>query len=211
MHHPRRDQLPNILATVTTVLFYLTIAGSALVLVGLPIIKLAGAENQQWSWGIPVSAVAAEGETSVATRWEGTVLRVEDIRGSLRLPLGPLPWSLFALLWLHGAVIAGLMLAILHHLRQLFRSVREEAPFDAANAVRLRWLGWLLLALATINTVAGAAVSFAVRGAVAGGGVRVPASLKVDMTMVFVALVLLALAEIFRRGAELEDERALVI
>jgi hypothetical protein len=127
------------------------------------------------------------------------------------LPLGPLPWSLFALLWLHVAVIAGLVLAMLHHLRQLFRRVRGGAPFDATNAMRLRWLGWLLLALATLNTVAGAAVSLAVRGAVTDGSVGIPASLEVDMTMVFVALVLLALAEIFRRGAELEDERALVI
>ncbi len=211
MHQPRSDQLPNILATVTTVLFYLAVAGAAFVLVVIPIMKVAGAENQEWYWGIPVSAVARETEASVATSWDGTVLRIDDIRGSLRLPLGPLPWSLFVLLWLHVAVIAGLVLAMLHQLRQLFRSVREGTPFDATNAVRLRWLGLLLLALAILNTVAGAAISLAVRGAVADGSVRVPASLNVDMTMVFVALVLLALAEIFRRGAELEHESALVI
>jgi hypothetical protein len=210
MQQPRPDRLPNILATVTTVLFYFVLAGAALVLLATPILKAAGAENQ-WYWGLPVSAVATDTETRVATRWEGTVLRVEDMRGSLRLPLDALPWWLFTLLWLHVAVMAGLVLAFLHHLRQLFRRVRDGTPFDAANAVRLRWLGLLLLALATLNTVAGAAVSLAVRGAVADGNFRVPASLKVDMTMVFVAFVLLALAAIFRRGAELEDERALVI
>lgn len=211
MQQQRPDLLPNILTSVTSVLFYFALAGAAFALVGLPIMKVVGAENQEWSWGIPVTAIAAEGETRVATRWNGTVLRIDDIRGSLRLPLGSLPWSLFALLWLQVAVMAGLVLAVLHHLRQLFRRVRAGTPFDAANAVRLRWLGLLLLALATTKAVAEAAISLAMRGAVVDGSVRVPASLKVDMTMVFVALVLLALSAIFRRGAELEDERALVI
>ena len=209
LRHP--DPLAKFLTTATTFLFYSGLIGAALVLIAMPAMKFAGAENQEWYWGIPVSAVASYPETRVATRWEGTVLRVEDVQGTLRLPLGPLPWTLFALLWLYQAVMAGLGLAFLHQLRLLFRRVRDGTPFDSENAVRLRWLGLVLLALATVKAIAGAVVSLAVRRSVAEGNLRVPASLDVDMTMVFVALVLLAFAEIFRRGAELEDERALVI
>jgi hypothetical protein len=39
----------------------------------------------------------------------------------------------------------------------------------------------------------------------------VPSGLHVDMTLVPVALVLMALAEVFRRGTELQDEQSLVV
>jgi hypothetical protein len=51
---------------------------------------------------------------------------------------------LFVLLWTHTAAALGLMLLFLHYLRRIFQRVRDGAPFDAANAVRLRWLGMLL-------------------------------------------------------------------
>jgi hypothetical protein len=39
----------------------------------------------------------------------------------------------------------------------------------------------------------------------------IPNGIHVDLTLVPVALVLIALAEVFRRGAELEHEQSLVV
>jgi hypothetical protein len=49
------------------------------------------------------------------------------------------------------------------------------------------------------------------RGLAAGSSLTVPNGFHVDGTVVFVALVLMALAEVFRRGAELEHEQSLVV
>jgi hypothetical protein len=39
----------------------------------------------------------------------------------------------------------------------------------------------------------------------------VPLGIRVDPMTLFMALVVIALAEVFRRGAELEDEQSLVV
>jgi hypothetical protein len=49
------------------------------------------------------------------------------------------------------------------------------------------------------------------RGLPAGSSLTVPTGFHTDLTLVFVALVLMALAEVFRRGAELEHEQSLVV
>jgi hypothetical protein len=123
-----------------------------------------------------------------------------------------LPWSVLALLWSYAAVGGALMLLFLHNLRRIFQRVRDGAAFDAQNVVRLRTLGTLLLAIAGLNAVAELATSVAVRrGLAPGSSLTVPTGLHIDLTLVPVALVLMALAEVFRRGAALEHEQSLVV
>jgi hypothetical protein len=50
-----------------------------------------------------------------------------------------------------------------------------------------------------------------VRRGLINGGITVPAALHIDGRIVFGALVLIVLAEVFRRGAELEAEQSLVV
>ena len=97
-------------------------------------------------------------------------------------------------------IIFALVLLFLHHLRALFRRVREGTPFDAANAARMRWLGVSLLALYVFF-----------------GGFEfwmsawVTRALHINWFGVFTALVLVGLAEVFRRGTALEEEQSLVV
>ena len=48
------------------------------------------------------------------------------------------PWWLVGVLWTHVAIVLTLMLLSLHHLRRIFQRVRDGAPFDADNALRMR-------------------------------------------------------------------------
>jgi hypothetical protein len=76
----------------------------------------------------------------------------------------------------------------------------------------LRTLSVLLLALALLNAAAEVATSVIFRsGLAADSHLAVPNGLHVNGTLVMVALVLMALAEVFRRGADLENEQSLVI
>jgi hypothetical protein len=119
---------------------------------------------------------------------------------------------LLALLWCYAAVAGALILFFLHNLRRIFQRVGDGAAFDARNVVRLRTLGMTLLAIAALKAVAEIATAIAVRrGLEAGSDLSVPTGFHTDLTLVPVALVIIALAEVFRRGAELEHEQSLVV
>jgi hypothetical protein len=207
----RSDRVVRVLTSLVTIAYFGSWVGVVVVLAGSPALKVLAGDDPQWMWGLPVPAVVVESEATVLTRWGPARLEVEDVRGVLRLPIAMLPWWLFALLWTHLATAGALMLAFLFHLRRIFQRVRDGTPFDAQNAIRLRWLGLLLLALALLNGVAESVTSMAVRSGLASGNIAVPRGLRIDMPLVLVALVLIALAEIFRRGAELEHEQSLVV
>lgn len=134
------------------------------------------------------------------------------VRGTLKLPISTMPWALLALLWCYAAVEGALMLLVLHNLRRIFQRVRDGAAFDAQNVVRLRTLGALLLAIAGLSAVAELTTSIVVRRGLAdGSSLTVPTGFHIDGTLVLVALVVRALAEVFRRGAALEHEQSLVV
>ena len=207
----RADRVPRMLTAIVSIAYVGIWVGAAVVLVGVPAVKLFAPDDPDWTWGLPVPATVADREATVVTRWGPARLRVEDVRGSVRLPIAMLPWWFVAVLWTHALVAFALMLPTLHHLRRIFQCVRDGAPFDTDNARRLRWVGLLLLALALLNGVAEFFTSMAVRRGLAGSSIMVPFAPRIDVPIVLVALMLVALAEIFRRGAELEDEQSLVV
>lgn len=207
----RPDRVVNVLTALASIAYYGLLGLAVVVLLGLPTIKLAGSGDAGWMIGLTVPVISVDPDVTVLTRWGDARLEVEDLHGSLRLPVGALPWGLFAVLWVYVAAAAALGLLFLHHLRRLFQRVREGAPFHAANAVRLRWLGLLALALAVLSGVSESVTAQAVRGGVLSERVEVPLGLSVDGSAVLFGLVLLALAEIFRRGAELEEEQSLTV
>jgi hypothetical protein len=179
-------------------------------LIALPLMRMAGAADMYYGLNLPVTAPALQAK--VQTVWGPAPLVVEDVRGKLKLPIAALPWSFVALLWGYTALVAALGLVFFHNLRRIFQRVRDGAAFDVQNVVRLRTLGALLLAIAVVNGMAELATSMAVRrGLAPESSLAVPTGFHADLTLVPVALVLIALAEVFRRGAELEHEQSLVV
>jgi len=211
MREYRPDRVVRLLTGLVSVAFFGLLVLGVVLLIGLPTVKLAAGDDPDWEIGLTVPVAPLDSGATVLTRWGDARLEVEDMRGSLRLPVGALPWWLFAVIWTYVAAAGALMLMFLHHLRRIFQRVRGGAPFDATNALRLRWLGLLALALALLKGVSESITSLAVRGGVISDRVEVPLGLSVDGSLVFFGLVLLALAEIFRRGAELEEEQSLTV
>jgi hypothetical protein len=207
----RPDRVVRVLTSVVSIAYFGLLVMGIIVLIGLPTVKLTTGDGPEWMIGLTVPVASLDSDATVLTRWGDGRLEVEDMRGSLRLPLGTLPWWLFAVLWTYVAVTTALMLMFLHHLRRIFQRVRNGAPFDATNALRLRWLGLLALAFAGLRGVSESVTSLAVRGSLISDRVEVPPGLSVDGRVVFFGMVLLALAEIFRRGAALEEEQSLTV
>jgi hypothetical protein len=190
--------------------FYWLLAMAVLLLVGSIAGKLFAGADRNWTWSLPLPARAAHSPTAVMTSWGPAQLQVLDARTTLRLPIGILPWWLFALLWTYVATAAALVLLALHHLRRILQRVRDGAPFDEANARRLRWLGICLLVV-SLNGVAERAIALAMRVELPAMTSQRPLTLPVDGSLVFVALLLVVLARVFRRGSDLEQDQSLVV
>ena len=212
MRNSHPDRVVRTLTALASVAYFGMWAGAALVLIALPMLKAFGGAGSGFHYGLELPVTAPTVQTMVETAWGPAPLTLDDVRGKLELPISTMPWSLLALLWCYAAIFGALMLLLLHNLRCIFQRVRDGAAFDAKNVMRLRTLGTLLLAIAGLNAVAELATSIAVRrGLAAGSTLTVPTGFHVDLTFVPVALVLMALAEVFRRGAALEHEQSLVI
>ena len=206
----RADRVVRVLSTLVSIAYFGLWSLGVTLLVCAPAAKLISA-GRNWIWQVEFPANLPDPATTVQTTWGPALFVVREVRGRLQFPVGLLPWRLFAVLWVHVAVVLGLTLLSLHHLRQIFRRVQDGAPFDADNALRMRTLGLLLLALAVFNGIATLVTTLALRAELSGGPVSVASGLHFNLPLVFAALVLVVLAEIFRRGSELEREQALVI
>ena len=207
----RPDRVVRLLAKVVSIAYFAFWVGAVVVLIGAPVVKLFAGDVPQWMWGLEVPATLSDSGATVSTGWGAARLEVENVRAQLRIPIGTMPWWLFALLWTHAAVAGALMLTFLYQLRAILRRAREGDPFDAANALRLRRLGWLLIAFAVFTGVAESITAVAVGRGLTRDSIAVPAGLYIDLRLVFVAFVLVSLGAIFRRGAELETEQSLVV
>lgn len=186
--------------------------GTVVVLVGIPAVKLRAGHDAEpvFHLGVPVTVDVPV--TSVATRWGPARVTVEEARAGMQWPVAALPWWITATIWGYTALGAALILLVLHELRRIFQRVRGGAPFDAGNALCLRRAGVLLVALAVCMGLGELTTTLLVgRGLESTVGVRVASGLHLDGSLVVFGLVLVALAEVFRRGADLEHEQSLVI
>ena len=211
MQTSRSDRVVRALTTITSLAYFGMWFLAIAVLVALPVARLSGAGSSfHYSLELPVSAPNLG--TAVNTIWGSAPLEIDGMRGRLQLPIATMPWALLFVLWLYAAAGGGLMLLVLRNLRSVFRRVRDGAAFDVQNVLRLRTLGALLMASAALNALAEAVTAMVVRrGLSADSNLAIPVGVHVDATLVLVGLAVMALAEVFRRGAELEHEQSLVI
>jgi hypothetical protein len=184
--------------------------GAIVILIGTPLAKALGGAD--WTYGLPVPASVTGPGTTVATSWGAAELKLDEVRAELDLPISMLPWWLVAVLWCYLAVAGVLMLLSVYQVRRIFQRVRDGAPFDAQNAVRLRSVGLFLLAFGLITGLGEFCTALAIRGGLrSSSAISVSSGFHINGPIVLIALGLVALAEIFRRGAELETEQSLVV
>ena len=210
MQPHRPDRIVKALTGIVSSAFFFLLAMFVLLLAGSLAVRLFGGADPNWTWSIRLPATEAHSPTSVLTSWGPARLEVQDVQTTLRLPLGTLPWGVVAMLWAHVAVFGTLMLLALHNLRRILQRVRDGAPFDASNATRLRWLGLSLLGL-SLNGVVELAIARTMTGDLPALASARSISMPVDGSLVFAALLLVALARIFHRGSDLEQDQSLVV
>ncbi len=233
MHAYRPDRVVRLLSALATAAYGVAWVFAVFLLVALPLGKLlagrAQGSSSGWSVQLGIGGVAVSAGTGGGFRVEvpvtlahtltrlpawrdaGGRLRVTEVKATASVPMSSLSAGTVVLLWAALAVFLALVLLFLYQLRRLFQRVRQGEPFDPGNAVRLRWLGILLVAAAVWKGVTDFWLSLVVSRLLEGPGNDLGTTFGLDGAVIMVALVLIALAEIFRRGAALEDEQALVV
>jgi hypothetical protein len=212
MEAQRPDRVVRFLTSLVSFLYYGAWVVAAKVVVIGPLLKLLvpGLLHDPSNFGLEVPVNVPGQESAVLSQW-ATVppgVRLTELNGDIRLPERLVPAWFNAVLVAGSAVFFALLLMFLHELRALLRRVRAGIPFDAGNATRMRRLGVLLLALYLFFGVFEFWMSAWVVRAL---DVAVGASPRIDLFAVFIALFLIGLAEVFRRGAALEAEQSLVV
>lgn len=105
--------------------------------------------------------------------------------------------SIFAL----GILVLGLIWTIMRKLLAIIASVEEGNPFVRANAVRLKAIGWLMVALQIIGVPLAIAA-----GEAADMFGDSDTGLDMSLNGILAILLVFILAGIFERGAEMREE-----
>lgn len=172
---------------------------------------------------LPVAAIGSSGALALDTPAYLASATVNLDRGEIEAIIqGPIPFLIqLANLLVTGGIVIGVLLL----LRRFARDVVAATPFTTGSAVRLRWIGVLLVALPlwkflidvlwhyllqgiTLST-GGRLVPFFSFEKMQAGELRLLASF--DFEFVFAGLLMLAVAEAFRIGIRLrQDSEAIV-
>jgi hypothetical protein len=144
-----------------------------------------------------------------SARPDGGRATLRDVRGSLAFapPSGVVPAAALAA----ALILLAFALWVISELRAVFRSFRHGRPFVPANVRRIRMIGWAMI----IGEVVRAAIvamgsAYAMRH-FSADGLRFEVRPDVNVMAIVGGLIVLALAEVFREGVRLDEDRSLTI
>ncbi len=125
--------------------------------------------------------------------------------------ISPELYRLPGLVWGIGFVAIGVVFFAIHTLREILATVSSGTPFVTENAIRLRHIGFAIIAggvlKVAVEMIVGLHIARYIK--IPGVGIGVRSSLGIE-TFLF-GLLVLVLAEIFRFGTELQEEHDLTV
>jgi hypothetical protein len=161
---------------------------------------------------IPV-AVRLEAQTvpAVAPSLGIEAAELRDVRGEGLMKFPPPNRAVLAAVALGAMAALALVLWVLLQLRGVVRTLAAGTPFVAANAVRIRRIGYAII----LGNLASFGVGYLTSTQMMRHFVAEGLSFDVRPELNFVALgsglVILVLAEVFRIGTRLEEDQAMTI
>jgi hypothetical protein len=182
-------------------------------------VLMGEAGGSGFTLSLPVTVDLRDSRLQSAWTGQAGAISLQEADATLRVPFTVAPASFRVAMYVTMVAALAIKMLFLYHLRELFRRVRDGAPFDPGNAARLRWLGGLIVAGHLLYIIAGGWLGRIVLSSLTDASIALRPSLWLDERLLFsfneglivLAAVLFALAEIFNRGAELEDEQSLVV
>jgi hypothetical protein len=122
------------------------------------------------------------------------------------------PDTLFTVGYLGSYVMAiALVFTMLYLLRQLFDALKHGSPFTPQNAARIRGIGLTIFLGSFGISLLRWFLQLHLYTLVTTKGLDIRVDLHPNYQTMFLGLVLLAIAELFRYGVKLEEEQALTV
>ena len=212
------------LRTLAALLSFLYAAAwvlAILVVIAAASVELFGGEAARRGFVLGVPATVEFSDLRLPSAWAGQTgaIAVTRADAKLEVPFWLAPGSFRAATYVVGALGYGMLLMFLYQVRGLFRKARDGDPFDARNATRLRWMAALIIGGHVLGRLFEAWQAATVLRTVQSLPFRISPAVALDERVLFsfnesvllAALMLFALAEVFRRGAALEEEQSLVV
>jgi hypothetical protein len=136
--------------------------------------------------------------------------QIEHVRGSLKF--SPPPGASLVAPALFGlAIMLALVLFVLGQLRAVFRTLRDGRPFVPANAARIRWIAFAVIAGEIGRTAIVYSSNSHVMTHFSANGLRFDARPDLNVLTIVHGLIILAIAEVFRTGTRLDEDQSLTI
>ena len=206
-----RHSLSSFLTLLLNIGFYGAALGAVL-MAFIAVVPLWFTDLRNVEMSIPVSFRVGSGIVQVAAPALG-IERAElrDAHGSGTLEFQP-PNGAFlsttAVLVILAFVFA---LWVLAQLRAVFSTLRDGHPFVPANARRIRWIGYAVIAGEIARSVVAFGTNSYVTRHFAAEGVRFDVRPDVNVLVIVCGLIILVIAEVFRAGTTLDEEASLTI
>lgn len=203
----RATRVVRVLSVLLGVVFYGGLASTALFVVLLAVLALGPDPVDGLTLSVAVAFDVDAAPITLGDQPRAVALQRADGALSLEGVSGEV-----LLLWAVPGVVAVLaFLAIVHQLRAVTRTVAVGTPFLPVNVRRIRTVGGLLIGLALVATALPPLLTSWVAQEYRVPGVTWRSVLDIDLALVIAGLLLFALAEVFRAGAELHEAQRLTI
>jgi len=204
-----KSSISSVLKVILDVAWYLSIAGISIAVI-LAAISLQSRGNLRGHLNIPVIVDVDPGVYSISAPDYGiTSATLQDLSGDLhfRSPGG-------RMLLFFAAYIAagfGILMVVLYQLRNIMATLAAGSPFVAANAGRIRFIGWTVIAGHLLQGFIEFIGQVVVKASFQATGITFGWTYHMSVQTLFWGFVILALAEVFRLGVELREDQSLTV
>lgn len=203
----RRSLAASLLVLVNVSWYFLAFVMALTVVLTLasPVIDLSGGEI-----GLPVSFTVDQAAVAVSAPAIGVAgARLEDARASLVFTPGSKQFLIGPLLSVLAMLAFGLW--VLAELRGVFRTLRDGHPFVAANAARIRRIGWALILSEPVRAAMVYSANLFSSTNFSAPGLRFDARFDFNAMTIVHGAIVLVIAEVFRAGTRLDEEQSLTV
>jgi hypothetical protein len=191
-------------------ILYVIVLIAAVAFVGLGAYYLIAPDPEGLQVDAPVSFRLDENAFSITSAKLGVERSIiDDVTGMAKfnVPLRPLILMYLALVTVMAVVVVFVLLC----LRRIFASLVEGYPFTLDNARRIRWIAVIVLCGEIVIKLVEFFTQRYIRSNFEAEGLTLNADFALDLSTIFVGLVLLVLSELFRIGSELQREKELTV
>jgi hypothetical protein len=202
--------IASLVTLVLDVCWYLGAISLGLLALLLVFSLFPGSLGGNLQMSLPVAFnVDSHAYTVTSSSLETDDAHMEKVRAYLRFPI-----QKGRFLSINVAIIIVVFsfgLWVLTQLRQVFRTLRDGRPFVSANATRLRWIGFAVILGELVRAGMVWFWSYYTSMHFRADGVHFVAMADLNTVAIVHGLVILVIAEVFREGARLEEDRSLTI